>query len=60
MRKLLPAKHAFNPGLKNYSHQGTTLASKTINGCEKCSAWWIDYNNTTGWIQMPPFYLTVS
>ncbi len=43
-----------------FSSGNKTSASKTINQCEKCSSWWIDDNNTTGWVQKPPFYPTVS
>jgi hypothetical protein len=61
MRKFLPAKDAFYPGLKNYSHQETKLLHlKLLINVRKCSVWWIDDNNTTGWIQKPPFYPTVS
>jgi hypothetical protein len=45
---------------KLFSSENKTSASKTINQCEICSNWWIDDNNTTGWIQKPPFYPTVS
>ncbi len=45
---------------KLFSSGNKTSASKTIDQCEKCSYWWIDDNNTTGWIQKPPFYPTVS
>jgi hypothetical protein len=31
MRKLLPEKHAFYPGLKNYSHQETKLLHLTLS-----------------------------
>jgi hypothetical protein len=31
MRKLLPIKHAFYPGLKNYSHQETKLLNLKIS-----------------------------
>jgi hypothetical protein len=43
-----------------FSSGNKTSASKTINQCEKCSDWWIDDNNTNGWIQKSPFCPTVS
>jgi hypothetical protein len=60
MRKLLPAKDVFYPGLKNFSQQETKLLhlKLTIN-VKKYSNWWIDNNNTPGWIQKPPFCPTV-
>jgi hypothetical protein len=45
---------------KLYPSGNKTSASKTINQCEKCSNWWIDDNNTTGWNQKPPSYPKVS
>jgi hypothetical protein len=35
-------------------------SSGTFNKCVKCSDWWLDPKNTTGWLQKPHPYPTVS